>query len=109
MRKWKIAWTQRISDSISVTHVSKYEAVNAALAITQWSRMCYCNANIDAVWDAEQLWPPTYKVSPADDGRESPAGGEQSQVPRNGEAEAGANAVGRESVAQGGDALEYCH
>ena len=33
--------------------------------------------------------------------RESPAGGVQSQVPRNGEAEAVANAVGRESVAQG--------
>jgi hypothetical protein len=31
----------------------------------------------------------------------SPAGGVQSQVPRNGEAEAVANAVGRESVAQG--------
>lgn len=33
--------------------------------------------------------------------RKSPAGGVQSQEPRNGEAEAVANAVGRESVAQG--------
>ena len=47
-----------------------------------------------ARWGQEG-YPPPYN-------RESPAGGEQSQVPRNGEAEADAHRVGREAVAQEG-------
>ena len=50
METWCIVWSQTFPETGTVRHVDKVRAINAAQALAQWGRKCFCNARVEAVW-----------------------------------------------------------
>lgn len=50
METWCIVWSQTFPETGTVQHMDKVIAINAAQALAQWGRKCFCNARVEAVW-----------------------------------------------------------
>ena len=50
METWCIVWSQTFPETGTVRHVDTVDAINAARALAQWGRKCFCNARVEAVW-----------------------------------------------------------
>ena len=51
MGNWNIEWTQRMGGGTR-RFTDAITAETAALALAEWGRRSYCNARVDAVYDA---------------------------------------------------------
>ena len=50
METWCIVWSQTFPETGTVRYMDKVRAINAAGALDQWGRKCFCNARVEAVW-----------------------------------------------------------